>query len=197
MSEIERTRAHRACLLGRRTVLEAALGIGLILPRRAAAQAPDPKQERPRENDRLVFALGSRAGEVITPEDVPLGGPQLFAYPMDSATGVVRNGSRLNQVVLVHLDPVDLTNDTRERAADGIVAYSGICSHTGCDVAEWLERTQMFLCPCHDSEFDPADAARVDFGPAPRRLAALPLKVIDGELVAAGGFIGRVGAAEQ
>lgn len=197
MSDIERTRAHRACLLGRRTVLEAALGIGLVLPRRAAAQAPDPKQERPRENDRLVFALGSRAGEVITPEDVPLGGPQLFAYPMDSATGVVRNGSRLNQVVLVHLDPVDLTNDTRERAADGIVAYSGICSHTGCDVAEWLERTQMFLCPCHDSEFDPADAARVDFGPAPRRLAALPLKVIDGELVAAGGFIGRVGAAEQ
>ncbi|MBN4048329.1 2Fe-2S ferredoxin, partial [bacterium AH-315-O15] len=124
MSDIERMRAHRACLLGRRTVLKAALGIGLVLPRRAGAQAPNPIQERPRENDRLVFALGSRAGEVITPEDVPLGGPQLFAYPMDAATGVVRNGSRLNQVVLVRLAPVDLTNDTRERAADGIVAYS-------------------------------------------------------------------------
>jgi len=178
-------------------VLKAVLGIGLVLPRRVGAQVPDPRQERPRENDRLVFALGSRAGEVITPEDVSLGGPQLFAYPLDAATGVVRNGSRLNQVVVVRFDPVDLTNDTRARAADGIVAYSGVCSHTGCDVTEWLASTRRFLCPCHDSEFDPTDAARVDFGPAPWRLAALPLKIVDGALVAAGGFIGRVGAAEQ
>jgi len=174
VTDNDRTRDRQVRPLRRRTVLKAALGIGLILPRRAGAQAPDPKQERPRENDRLVFALGSRAGGVIMPEDVPLGGPQLFSYPMDPVTGVVRDGSRLNQVMLVRLDPMDLNNETRGRAADGIVAYSGVCSHGGCDVTEWLERTRMFLCPCHDSEFAPADAARVNIGPAPRRLADSP-----------------------
>jgi rieske iron-sulfur protein len=197
VSNIEGKRPHRPWPLGRRTVLKAALGAGLVLPPRVAGQALDPKEERPQENDRLVFALGSRVGEVIAPEDVPLGGPQLFAYPMDPATGVVRDGSRLNQVILVRLDPMDLTSETHARAAGGIVAYSGVCSHTGCDVNAWRERTQTFLCKCHDSEFDPADAARVDFGPAPRRLAALPLKIVDGALVAAGSFIGRVGAAKQ
>jgi Rieske Fe-S protein len=51
----------------------------------------------------------------------------------------------------------------------------------------------MYKCPCHDSEFDPADAAKVIGGPAPRRLPALPLKITDGYVVVAGAFSGRVG----
>lgn len=194
---MKRVRDQRASSLERRIVLKAALGIGLVVPGRSSAQEPGPKEEQPQENDRFVFALGTRAGEVITPEDIPPGGPQIFAYPMDPTTMTVRNGSRLNQIMLVRLDPMNLTNETRARAADGIVAYSGVCSHTGCDVSDWIAKTRMFHCPCHDSEYDPADAARVNFGPAPRRLAALPLKIVDGALVAAGGFIGRVGATEQ
>lgn len=192
-----RTRTPRARAIGRRAVLRGAVGLSLALPLRAGGQEPDPTQTRPQPHDRFVFALGTRAGDLIAPGDVILGEPQLFAYPMDPATSVVRDGSRLNQVMLVRLDPSDLTDETRARAADGIVAYSGVCSHTGCDVAEWLHGPRMLLCPCHDSEFDPADAARVDIGPAPRRLAALPLDIVDSMLVAAGSFIGRVGAAEQ
>ena len=45
---------------------------------------------------------------------------------MDPATGVARDGSRLNQVILIRLDPATLDADTAARAADGIVAYSGI-----------------------------------------------------------------------
>ena len=204
------TRAPRTRPIGRRAVLRGAASLSLALPLRAAAvslslarplrasaQEPDPAQGRPQQHDRFVFALGSRAGEVVAPDDVVLGEPQLFAYPMDPTTAVVRDGSRLSQVMLVRLDPSDLTDETLARAADGIVAYSGVCSHTGCDVTEWLSGPRMLLCPCHDSEFDPADAARVDIGPAPRRLAALPLDIVDGALVAAGSFLGRVGAAEQ
>ncbi len=182
----------------RRTLLRAAIGWGLTLPpcARITAQESGSANAPPRENDRFVFAFGSREGEVITPDDLAIGEAQLFAYPMDPATRVVRSGSRLNQVMLVRRDPATLAAETRERSVEGIVAYSGVCSHTGCDVGDWLHRTHTFLCPCHDSEFDPADGARVETGPAPRRLAALPLRIVDGTLMAAGGFIGRVGAVE-
>ena len=180
-------------------MLRATIGYGLTLPLRArlSAQAADAAQSRPQEDDRFVFALGSRAGQTVTPDDVGLGEAQILAYPKDPVTDTVRDGSRLNQVIVVRLDPADLDADTAARAADGIVAYSGVCSHTGCDVSDWLGGARTFLCPCHESEFNPARGAEVEGGPAPRRLAALPLKIVDGALRAAGSFIGRVGAAEQ
>jgi rieske iron-sulfur protein len=116
-----------------------------------------------------------------------------MAYPMDPQTKTVREGSRLNQVLLIRLDTETLAEETRTRSAAGIVAYSAICTHAGCDVADWQAGTQMLLCFCHYSQFDPKDGARVVEGPAPRRLAALPLKVAEGVLMAADGFIGRVG----
>ena len=78
-----------------------AASLSLALPLRAIAQEPDPTQTRPQPHDRFVFALGARAGQVVAPDDVVLGDPQLFAYPMDPTTAVVRDGSRLNQVMLV------------------------------------------------------------------------------------------------
>jgi Rieske Fe-S protein len=112
---------------------------------------------------------------------------------MHPATRRVRDGSRLNQLIVVRLPPASFTEETRARAADGIVAYSGVCTHTGCDVTDWYGDVQRFKCPCHESEFDPSDAARVVGGPAPSPLAALPLALVDGVLVVAGAFEGRVG----
>jgi len=184
--------------LERRTVLKAALGTVLGLsrfPGLAAAQEADPKTVRPQEGDWLVFPYGERRGEVITPKDVPLGGPQVMAYPMDPRTKVVRDGSRLNQVLLIRLDPEEFTEETRAHSADGIVAYSAVCTHLCCDVSQWHLEAKILLCPCHGSQFDPRDRAKVIDGPAPRRLAVLPLRVVDNVLVAAGGFIGRVGCS--
>ena len=45
-------------------------------------------------------------------------------------------------------------------------------------------------------EFDAADGARVVAGPAPRRLPALPLKVEQGFVVAAGPFSSRAGVIQ-
>ena len=179
----------------RRDALTALCGIGLGLPVMATAQESDREgvDIPPQENDRLVFAFGEREGQIITPEDVPLGEPQLFAYPMDPATGIIRNGTRLNQVLLVHVDAQGFTTETRMRSVDGIVAYSAVCTHTGCDIMLWDDETTRFQCPCHESQFDPSDGARVVGGPAPWPLAALPLKLIDGQLAAADRFLGRVG----
>jgi Rieske Fe-S protein len=51
----------------------------------------------------------------------------------------------------------------------------------------------MMLCVCHGSEFDPLDRAKVTFGPAPRRLPMLPVKVENGVLMVARPFEGKPG----
>ncbi len=179
----------------RRSVLQAALGtgLGLLLPERARAQAADPRNARPQEGDRLVYADGDQKGALIKLDALPVGGLPVTAMPQDAASGTVRDGSRLNQILLVRLDPARLQGDTQGRSAQGVVAYSAVCTHTGCDGFAWTPEKQMYKCPCHDSEFDPADGAKVTGGPAPRRLPALPLKVVDGLLVVAGAFTARVG----
>jgi len=177
----------------RRRVLQGLCAFGLALPAVSRAQGAGTAASPPAENDRLVFAFGERAGEAIAPGDLALGTEQVFAYPMDPLTGEVRNGTRLNQLVLVHVDPGGLSEQTRARAVDGIVAYSGVCTHTGCDITDWDTSTNRFQCPCHESQFDPSDGARVVGGPAPWQLAALPLKLVDGLLAVAGEFEGRVG----
>jgi rieske iron-sulfur protein len=181
-------------------LLMTALGMGLGLPLVrmrtvdvAVAQANDPKVVRPQAGDRFVFASGEKVGKMITPEDLRSGEPPVTAYSMDPGTGVVRDGSRLNQILLLRLSPEDLNEETRGRAADGIVAYSAVCTHANCDITVWRSDAKMLRCPCHESEFDPQASAHVSGGPAPRRLPALPLKIVDGVLTAAGTFSGRVG----
>jgi len=182
----------------RRCVLHAALGtgIGLLIPPGVFAQN-DSRNARPQAGDRLVYADGDQKGKPVAPSALPLGGPPVTAMPQDAASGTVRDGSRLNQILLVRLDPKRLQGETSERAAEGVVAYSAVCTHTGCDGFAWETDKQAYKCPCHDSEFDPADNAKVIGGPAPRRLAALPLKIVDGQLMVAGAFTGRVGASSS
>lgn len=103
----------------------------------AAAQAGDPRTQRPQAGDRFVFAGGERIGQTITPDDLLAGKPPVMVYPIDPSRRVVRDGSRLNQILLVRLAPDELDEDTRARSADGVVAYSGVCTHAGCDVTLW------------------------------------------------------------
>lgn len=183
----------------RRTILKVALGVGFGWPvlRATGAVAEDPSLARPRKGDVLVVAWGEQAGQLIRPHDLSEGGPQQIAYPMDPVSRVVRGGSLLNQVALIRLDPSRLSEETRARSAAGVVAYSAVCTHEGCPVSMWHKESKTLFCACHASRFDPADGARVVDGPAPRRLAALPLKAVEGGFVVAAGFTGRVGGKTQ
>ena len=195
MSETPRSSGAGASQ-GRRAVLKLALGVGLGLPVAdlVGAQDGDPRKARPQANDRFIFASGDRKGQAITLADLPAGGPPLIAFPIDAVSKIVRDDSRLNQVLLVRLNSNDLDPETRARAADGtVVAYSAVCTHTGCDVWDWQPASSRIKCSCHFSEFDLKDSARVLNGPAVRRLPALPLTIVDGMPVAAGGFVGRPG----
>lgn len=163
----------------------------------AAAQSGDAAaRARPEPGDHFVLAGGEDDSKPLAPADLKPGGQQLLAWAKHPGSGAVRSGSRLNQVLLIRLDPADLDEETRKRSADGIVAYSAVCTHQQCPVSEWMEDRNALHCPCHGSEFDPRRAGKVVNGPALRPLAALPVKVENGLLVVAGRFAGRVGAPQ-
>ncbi len=97
-------------------------------------------------------------------------------------------------VLLVRLDPAEITEKQREWGYDGIVAYSKICTHVGCPVALYEQHTHHLLCPCHQSTFDLANDCAVIFGPAARPLPQLKIEVdAEGYLVAPGDFAEPVG----
>ena len=181
------------------TALATAASVAASRP--AAADEDQPgSDERPQKADVLVFSEGEHEGEVITLQDLKLGGPLARAWPKDPKTSVIRNGSRLNEVLVIRLDPAELDDETRSHSADGIVAYSIICAHAGCPVTAWVKEEagdkDVFKCVCHNSEYDPRQSAQVVFGPAPRRLAALPLAIAGGSLTVAAAFVGKVGAQQ-
>ena len=177
---------------GRRNILKAGLGLGLGACFACQASAQDnPAAARPKEGDLLV-KFGDATNTPLTPADVPLGSKQIFGWAMDPADKTVRSGSRLNRILLVRLDPDQLTGDTKARSAEGVVAYSSICPHNGCDVNEWVAADQTLFCGCHASKFDPRNAAKVLDGPSPNPLPGLPLKVVDGKLTVAKPFTARI-----
>ena len=168
------------------------MGALLRIPQSLARSQVDPASARPQEGDLLVRA-GDSSLRPLTPDDIPNGARQTFAWAMDPVDKTVRNGSRLNQVLLLRLDAETLHPETRSLAAQGVVAYTAICTHTGCEVDDWLSDEKLLYCPCHGSTFDPTDAARVIEGEALRPLPALGLRLDDGKLAVAGSFTTRVG----
>ena len=179
---------------GRRALLAAGVGLGVDLTARVAGAQSDASHARPKEGDLLV-----KVGDTtpLGPDSLSMGAGQVMSWPMDPADKVVRDGSRLNKVLLVRLDPATLNSQTMGRAADGVVAYSAICPHTGCEVVNWSAERQILECPCHNSRYDPKAGARVIAGPSPRSLAALPLSITNGKLTVARPFVGRLGIQQM
>jgi ubiquinol-cytochrome c reductase iron-sulfur subunit len=145
-------------------------------------------------------------GTPIRPGDLEIGDllnaePELV-FEVDDKGEPVLEGVTLQiakskgAVVLVRMEPEDnKPGPGRESwAVDGILCYSKICTHVGCPISLNERKTHHLLCPCHQSTFDLADAAKVVFGPAARPLPQLPLMVDDdGYLVAQSDFKEPVG----
>lgn len=185
--------------LGRRPLLGALLGtslgallVGVVGP--LGSLGPKPRGER----DRTGWTAGRR---LVTIEGRPIRHDegrldQLVTVFPDGELG--RDDS---QVVLLRLDPDILTPTTRDAGAiEGWVAYSKICTHAGCSVGLFgidsraPDVVRQLVCPCHQSVFDPVDAARPVGGPAPRPLPQLPLGVdAEGYLIALADFGRPVG----
>jgi ubiquinol-cytochrome c reductase iron-sulfur subunit len=104
-------------------------------------------------------------------------------------------------VIRLKPDQLDLPPHLRGYDANGILAYSRICTHAGCAITLYRaplyqpdEPKPALVCPCHYSTFDPATGGTVTFGPAGRDLPLLPVYVDSaGDLRARGNFDGPVG----
>jgi len=184
---------------GRRPVLVAlfagslaSLVVGFIGP--IGSLGPKPRGELRRTS----WAAGKR---LVTSDGLPIpvdsaGFDQLATVFPDGAIGVDDS-----QVVLLRLQPDLLSERTVDGGvADGWVAYSKICTHAGCSVGLFgvdsrpPQQIRELVCPCHQSVFDPVDAAKPVGGPATRSLPQLPIGVdADGYLIALADFDRPVG----
>ena len=130
----------------------------------------------------LVDADAEENFKPLRPSDLALAKP-LLVFPFDPKTGAPKNESRLNKIVVVRLPEDQMTPETRTRSASGVVAYSSICTHQGCDVKTWMSKESVLACYCHASKFNLFDGAKVVSGPAPSPLPAIPL-TLAGEFLA-------------
>ncbi len=134
----------------------------------------------------------------IRPEDIPVGG-LVSAAPADLPE-VQEAEHNLNArgkaaIILVRMDPAEILSQQGDGwDYQGILAYSKICTHVGCPIALYEQRTHHLLCPCHQSTFDLSDSGNVIFGPAARRMPQLPIGVdAEGFIVAKAPFAEPVG----
>lgn len=138
-----------------------------------------------RKGRRLVTA----DGEPVT-RDVLATGGFLVAFPEGG------EDDANSQVVLLHFVNGDYTAPAgRETwSPENFVAYSRVCTHAGCAVAQYEDVAQVLVCPCHQSTFDVLHGAEPVAGPAGRPLPQLPLAIdADGYLVAQSDFTVSVG----
>jgi arsenite oxidase small subunit len=127
------------------------------------ATSGDDEGEFPRQTIASVGELGPNE-------------PVTFEYPLEGQSSVL----------------VDLGEEVPGGIGDsgGIVAYSALCQHMGCDV-QFVPEGGYLLCPCHQSKYDPGREGNVIQGVAQAPLPRIELE-IDGEDVVAVGVNGLI-----
>ena len=189
---------------GRRTLIRNSLiGAVAIFPLPAVVMFRDlaPAEEPGELLRHTMWAKGTRltrdpSGTPIKASDVTYGSAfHVIPDGLNDAEHKLEEKAKAS-VLVMRLRPEDLI-ETEEKASwsyQGIVAYSKICTHVGCPVALYEQQTHNLLCPCHQSQFDVSDQAKVIFGPASRPLPQLPIAIDDeGYLVAQSDFLEPVG----
>lgn len=134
----------------------------------------------------------------IKATDIPVGG-LVNAVPenllkIEEADGNINERGKAS-IILIRMAPSEIVSQQGEGwDYQGILAFSKICTHVGCPISLYQQRTHHLLCPCHQSTFDLADSGNVVFGPAARRMPQLAITVdADGYLVAKQGFQEPIG----
>ncbi|PZS00504.1 MAG: hypothetical protein DLM69_06355, partial [Candidatus Chloroheliales bacterium] len=118
----------------------------------------------------------------IQPESTPAGGPT--DTPLAAATALPAGGVAIAKISDIPAgNGARFVNPTTQEDAwvihlssGDFVAFSAICTHAGCSV-NYNSGQKLFICPCHGSEYDPANNAAVVRRPAPKPLAKIQIRV--------------------
>lgn len=191
-------RGGGTCTVGRRTIIQglavsgcfAAAG-GLLTS--AAKADPGELAQSLKPGDRFALEVDEGPLKPLRLEDIAPGKAILGAYPVDPATGKMRNETRLNMVNLARF--ADVKPDTPAAAASGVVAFSAVCTHKGCSITSWNPEDSHWRCFCHMSEFDASDHGEPVAGPASDPLPMVFLAIdAEGYITASAEFSRTPGA---
>ena len=194
-AELAKQLDEHASVITRRTFLSKALVFGIAIFALSqvvllGALGPLPGDSLTTTGWRRGRRLVTDEGEPIKADEVLATGGMIVAFPEGG------EDKANSQVVLLHFVSGDFVPQPgrEDWSPNDFVAYSRVCTHAGCPVAEYLDVDQLLVCPCHQSEFDLLHGARVRSGPAARPLPQLPLAIdADGFLVAQSDFLEDVG----
>ena len=185
----EQTLARRGLLAKLGLGALGALGLAALFPIRSLGPNPGEGLKRTPFAARGPVRLVDVHGAPIRPAELSRAS-LLTAWPEGHA-GDAQSPTLLLQVDRDEFVPLPGREDW---LVGDIVAYSKLCTHTGCPVGLYQTELDLLLCPCHQSTFDVLHWAEPVFGPAARPLPQLPLAVDDeGFLVATGDFSAPVG----
>jgi len=156
---------------------------------RGTASAPPREPERsPAQGDRN--GGGDRREFLV---NLAMGGGVVAAYDLLAVEGLLflmpkQTGPPTRLIFIGRLDDfppgeVKTVHDLEGRAIlirrkpDGLVAFSSVCPHLGCQV-HWQPEENRFFCPCHRGEFDEHGVAYAGPpGDAGQSLATVPIQV--------------------
>jgi rieske iron-sulfur protein len=195
------TRPSRSACIKRRELLKCAGGclgtaaLFSVAGRLNAFSGEKNAVAAPQVGDVFVVYAAPQTHNPVCLKDLVIDAPPVLVRARDPVSGIVRDDNgNASLILLVRVNPKKITPELRESSVQGVLAYSAMCTHLGCLVENWDAEKKRFQCPCHKSAFDPVQGAKVVFGPAPRPLPLLPLRVEKGMLKVAGEFSSHVGA---
>ncbi len=148
---------------------------------------PAPTSTRPQPastatNNTPPVPPTATTGGDINPGSTPAGGAT--DTPIAAPTPIPAGGVVIGKVSNVppgsglrFTDPTTQNDAWVVHLSSGsFVGFSAVCTHLGCSV-NYNTAQMLFVCPCHGSEYDPAQNARVVRPPAPRPLAKIQIRV--------------------
>ncbi|HWH36025.1 MAG TPA: Rieske 2Fe-2S domain-containing protein [Acidimicrobiales bacterium] len=131
-----------------------ALGLAALFPIRSLGPRPGEGLKRTPFGAAAPVRLVRAEGTPIRPDD-------LTRTELVTAWPEGHTDDAASPTLLIQVDPERFKPVPGREGwlVDDIVAYSKLCTHTGCPVGLYQAELDLLLCPCHQSTFDVLDGA--------------------------------------
>ena len=147
----------------------------------------------PERHDELVYVDGPKKGQDVMVADIAADAPPITVQAKDPASGKIRESEKAMVLVYRTSTPDKIAADIKGDTFEGIVAYSALCTHQGCQVSDWDATAKQLICPCHKAAFDPFQGGTNTGGEKTRDLPQIPVKGEEGKLIVSDAIMSWIG----